>query len=134
MGYEELLDRALENIPKVASRDDRFKIPEAEVTIAGSQTVVKNLRAIASALNRSPEHLAKFLLRELAAAGSLKEAQLVVQGKFSRAVIQERIKRYVEEFVICKECKKPDTRLEKVDRIPVIRCEACGARNSVRGV
>lgn len=134
MEYEGLLDRALENIPKVVSGDSRFKIPEAEVATAGNQTVVKNLRTIASALNRRPEHLAKFLLRELAAAGSLREAQLVVQGKFSREIIQKRIKRYVEEFVICKECKKPDTRLEKMDRVQVIRCEACGARNSVRGV
>jgi translation initiation factor 2 subunit 2 len=132
--YEELLDRALESIPKVVSEESRFQIPQAEVTIAGSRTVVKNLRAMASALNREAGHLAKFLLRELAAAGALRESQLVLQGRFPRDTIQERVKRYADEFVICRECKKPDTRLERVERIPVIRCEACGARNPVRSV
>lgn len=133
MNYEELLDRALESIPKTTSSDTRFEIPQADVTVAGSQTVVKNIRSIASALNREVGHLAKFLIRELAAAGSLRENQLVLQGKFSRSSIQERVNKYVEEFVICKECGKPDTRLEKIDRILVLRCEACGARNPVRG-
>ena len=133
MDYEKLLDRALESIPKTATSDTRFQIPEVEITVAGSQTVVKNIRAIASALNRDVNHLAKFLLRELAAAGSLQENQLVVQGKFSHGVIQDRVNRYVQEYVICRECGKPDTRLEKIERIPVLRCEACGARNPVRG-
>lgn len=131
--YEELLERAFQSLPKTSKSDTRFQIPEAEVTVAGSQTVVKNLRSVASALNRDPTHLAKFLLRELAAAGALKENQLVVQGKFPPGVIQERINRYVQEYVLCKECGKPDTRLEKIDRILVLRCEACGARTPVRG-
>jgi translation initiation factor 2 subunit 2 len=36
--------------------------------------------------------------------------------------------------VLCRECGKPDTRLERVERVYVIRCEACGARASVRGL
>lgn len=131
--YEKLLDRAISSLPETVKSDARFQIPEADVTVAGSQTVVKNLRAVASSLNRDLSHLAKFLLRELAAAGTLKENQLIVQGKFSPTTIQERINRYVQEYVLCKECGKPDTRLEKIERIPVLRCEACGARTPVRG-
>lgn len=102
--------------------------------MAGNRTSVRNFRSIASALNREPEHLLKYLLRELGAAGNLEGAQAVFQGRFVKSVVDERIKRYVEEFVICRECKRPDTRLIKQERIYMLKCEACGARASVRSV
>jgi translation initiation factor 2 subunit 2 len=132
--YEELLDRVLDQVPKAVFESSRFQVPEADVTAAGAQTTIKNLKAIASTLNREPDHLVKYLVRELAVSGILKDTQLVMQGRFSKITIEEKIKRYVEEFVICKECKKPDTKLEKMGKIQVLRCEACGARSSVRSV
>ncbi|MEM2907807.1 MAG: translation initiation factor IF-2 subunit beta [Candidatus Hadarchaeales archaeon] len=132
--YERLLSRAIGQIPKTAFESSRFQIPEADVVVAGNRTSVRNFRSIASALNREPEHLLKYLLRELGAAGNLEGAQAVFQGRFVKSVVDERIKRYVEEFVICRECKRPDTRLIKQERIYMLKCEACGARASVRSV
>lgn len=132
--YEKLLDRALEQIPKAVFEKSRFQIPEADVVIVGNRTVLRNFRSIASAINREPEHLIKYLLRELGAAGNLEGNQAVFQGKFVKSVVDERIKRYVEEFVLCRECGKPDTRLVKRERIQMLKCEACGARASVRSI
>ena len=132
--YEELLDRALEQIPKAVFEKSRFQIPEADVVIVGNRTILRNFRSIASALNREPEHLIKYLLRELGAAGNLEGNQAVFQGKFVKSGVDDRIKRYVEEFVLCRECGKPDTRLIKRERIQMLKCEACGARASVRSV
>lgn len=132
--YERLLDRALEQVPKAVLESSRFQIPEAEVAIVGNRTILRNFRNLASALNREPEHLIKYLLRELGAAGNLEGNQAIFQGKFSRGVVNDRIKRYAEEFVICRECGKPDTRLERHGRVYMIQCEACGARASVRSV
>ncbi|HDI12690.1 MAG: translation initiation factor IF-2 subunit beta [Hadesarchaea archaeon] len=132
--YEELLDRALEQIPKTISESSRFQIPEAEVTTIGNRTIIKNLKNIATTLNREPSHLMKYLLRELGAAGDMHGAQAVFQGKFSKNTVDERIRRYAEEFVLCRECGKPDTKLERKERIYILRCEACGARTSVRGI
>jgi translation initiation factor 2 subunit 2 len=132
--YEELLDRALGQIPRVVFETSRFQVPEPDVTTAGNQTAIKNLRSIASSLNREPEHLVKYMLRELAVAGIFKETQLILQGKFPKNIIDGRIRRYMEEFVLCGECKKPDTKLEKVGKVHVLRCEACGAKSPVRSV
>jgi len=132
--YEKLLDRALELVPKAVFEGTRFEIPGADVIIVGNRTTLRNYRSIATALNREPEHLMKYLLRELGAAGNLEGIQAVFQGKFSKSVVDDRIKHYVEEFVLCKECGKPDTRLIKHERIYMLKCEACGARASVRGV
>lgn len=132
--YEKLLERAIEQIPKTVFESSRFQIPEADVTIVGNRTILRNFKNIATTLNREPDHLMKYLLRELGAAGDIQGAQAVFQGKFSAATVQDRIRRYAEEFVLCKECGKPDTRLERRERVYVLRCEACGARNPVRGV
>ncbi len=132
--YEELLDIVLEQVPRAVFESSRFQVPEADIAAAGNQTVIKNLRAITTALNREPEHLAKYLLRELAVAGIFREAQLILQGKFPKGAVEEKIKRYVDEFVICKECKKPDTKLERFEKTTILRCEACGAKTPVRSV
>ena len=132
--YEKLLDRALEQVPKAVFESSRFQIPEAEVSIIGNRTIIRNFRGIASTLNREPEHLLKYLLRELGAAGNLEGTQAVFQGKFSKTTVDNRVRRYAEEFVLCRECGKPDTRLERHERLYMLRCEACGARTSVRSV
>ncbi|MEM2878337.1 MAG: translation initiation factor IF-2 subunit beta [Candidatus Hadarchaeales archaeon] len=132
--YIKMLDDALEQIPKNVFESSRFQIPESEVTNVGNRTIVHNFKAIATALNRDPNHLIKYLLREMGAAGDLKGAQANFQGKFTKSVIDERIRKYAEEFVLCRECGKPDTRIDRVDRVYIIRCEACGARTSARGI
>ncbi len=132
--YEKLLNRALEQIPKAVFESSRFQIPEAEVSIIGNRTIIRNFQSIVSALNRDPEHLLKYLLRELGAAGNLEGTQAVFQGKFSNNVVADRIRHYVEEFVLCRECGKPDTQLERRERVYMLRCEACGARASMRSV
>ena len=132
--YEKLLDRALEQVPKAVFEETRFQIPEADVVIVGNRTTLRNFRGIAGALNREPEHLMKYLHRELGAAGNLEGNQAVFQGKFVKSVVDDRIKRYAEEFVFCRECGKPDTKLIKRERVQMLKCEACGARASVRSV
>lgn len=132
--YEELLDRALEQIPRAIFESARFQIPEAEVATVGNRTIIRNFKNIATVLNREPAHLIKYLLRELGAAGDVQGVQAIFQGKFSKSIVDERIRRYAEEFVLCRECGKPDTKLERRERIYILRCEACGARTSVRGI
>lgn len=130
-GYQELLDRALEQIPESVSREGRFKIPKARVDVSGNQTTVKNLKAIARELERDPDHLMKYLLREIGTAGNRAGARGVFQGRFGRGSVQEKIDRYVNEYVLCPVCGRPDTKLTKEGRITMLNCEACGARSSV---
>lgn len=132
--YEKQLNRALEQIPKAVFEKGRFQTPEAEVVIVGNRTILRNFKAIASALNRDQDHLVKYLLRELGVAGNIDGHQAVFQGKFAKSVVDERIKRYVNEFVLCRECGGPDTKLTRQERVYVLKCEACGARAAVRSV
>ena len=39
----------------------------------------------------------------------------------------ERIEDYVDKYVICHECNRPDTRIIREGRIFLLKCAACGA-------
>lgn len=132
--YKEMLDRAVKNLPKVRETTTRFEIPEVKGRIQGSRTMVINLQAIARALSRPREHLMKFLLRELATTGDFKEGTATFMGKFGAGMLNQKIEKYVKEFVTCGQCGKPDTVMSKEKGITFKRCEACGAQKSVRSL
>lgn len=132
MQYEKLLDQAYEKVKKVESSTGRFEIPRIEGHFEGKKTILTNFFPIASYLRRTPEHFQKFLLKELAASGQIEGDRLVLNIKVPSVKINNKVNDYAKEFVICKECGKPDTELKKEERLTFINCLACGAKHSVR--
>ncbi|MBI2043541.1 translation initiation factor IF-2 subunit beta [Candidatus Pacearchaeota archaeon] len=131
--YEKLLDEAYKKVKQVASSSERFEIPKVEGHFEGKKTIVSNFFHIAEHIRRNPEHFQKFILRELAASGQRESDRLVLNNKIPSEKINQKIEQYMKEFVICRECGKPDTELIREDRLTFIKCSACGARHSVRG-
>src|SRR4030043_592339 len=130
--YEQLLNEAYGKVKRVESNGDRFEIPKIEGHIEGKKTILTNFLQIASYIRRSPEHFQKFILKELATSGQREGDRLVLNNKIPSAKINAKIEEYVKEFVICRECGKPDTELIKENRLNFIRCLACGAKHPVR--
>lgn len=125
--YEKLIDSAYKKI-KPIEKSERFEIIKIQGHLEGSKTILINLQKIASHLRRDLNHLLKFLLKELATSGAIKKNQVVLQRKISSQRINEKIEKYVKEFVLCKECKKPDSELIKEKGITFLHCLACGAK------
>lgn len=134
MEYEKLLEEAYKKVKQTDSSGERFEIPKIEGHFEGKKTVLTNFYQMASQLRREPSHFQKFMLKELAASGQKEGDRLVLNKKVLRPKINQKIEEYVNEFVLCKECKKPDTELVKKDRVVFVRCLACGAKHPVRGV
>lgn len=132
MEYEKLLDEAYKKVKKIESTSDRFEIPKVQGHFEGKKTILTNFFQIVSYLRRSPEHLLKFLLKELAVSGQIEGERLVLNLNVPSAKINQKVEEYVKEFVLCRECKKPDTELKREDRLSFIHCLACGAKHSVR--
>lgn len=130
--YNKLLKRVVESTPKKEIVEDRFKLPKAEVFYEGNTTVIKNFDKISDAINRAPDLVLKFLLGGLGTAGEMDGARVVFQGKIPMRSIQDKIKEYIDTFVMCSECNRPDTHLVKQGRTMLIRCDACGAFRSVK--
>ncbi|MEM7813326.1 MAG: translation initiation factor IF-2 subunit beta [Candidatus Aenigmatarchaeota archaeon] len=130
--YLELLRRAKSAMPATKAVE-RWEMPRAAVQTSGKRTIIRNFVEVAKALRRDPQHIAKYLFKELAVPGSVGES-LELQGKFSSEQINSRLSGYAKEFVLCGECGKPDTQLLRQDRLWFLKCEACGARRPVRAV
>ncbi|MEM0473243.1 MAG: translation initiation factor IF-2 subunit beta [Candidatus Aenigmatarchaeota archaeon] len=132
--YEEILKEGLEKIPEEVKSDNRLEIPKPEVSIQGSQTIIANFVEIANVIRRKPDHLLKFLSKELAAPAHIEGNRALFQGKLYSGLIEKKLESYFREFLYCPICKKPDTQIIKQDRIYILKCEACGAKNPVRAI
>ncbi len=132
--YEELLKRALTQLPENIVKKDRFEIPKVILQKEGSRTIIKNFSTIAKSINRSEDHLFKYLVKSLGTAGIIESGRLTLQGKFNEDTIQKEIDDYVKNYVLCKECNAPDTTFSKEGRILFVKCMACGAKHPVRGL
>ena len=60
--YEELLDRARERIPEGISQRSRWTMPEPEILIEGSQTILRNFSDVVDAMDRDANHVYQYLL------------------------------------------------------------------------
>ena len=114
--YEKLLERAKKLLPEETRKFERLELP----------------RPICTAINRDQQHVLRFLSREMATASSISGARATFQGKFSEESLKRLLDRYIQEFVTCPVCSRPDTKMEKRDRVLLLICEACGAASPLR--
>jgi translation initiation factor 2 subunit 2 len=132
MDYKNLLKKAMKDMPESVFEKHRFEIPKVRGHLQGNRTVISNLVQIAGHLRRKPEHLLKYLLKELATPGALKNNMVIFGAKVSATKVNEKIQKFANEFVLCSECGKPDTVIEKDNAISYLKCTACGAKHVVR--
>jgi translation initiation factor 2 subunit 2 len=130
--YDELLKRACSQMPEVSMKHERLELPRLYITTVGMRTIIPNFKEVADVLNRNPQHIMKFLTREMATAATFHESRAVFQGKFKRDSFERLLQRYMEGFVICPVCKRPDTKIVKEKRLSFLLCNACGAKSSIK--
>ncbi|MGQ4872229.1 MAG: translation initiation factor IF-2 subunit beta, partial [Candidatus Thorarchaeota archaeon] len=84
--------------------------------------------------NRPGKEVLKFVAGQLATAGIFEGSAAIFNGKFSAEVVDEVLSRYIDSYVICPVCTRPDTTIVKEGNAYYLHCSACGARTSIRPV
>jgi len=133
--YEKLLEEAYGKVKRVEDTEEtRFKVPKVEGYFEGKKTILTNFFQIADHIRRGPEHFQKFILKELATSGQKDGDRFILNNRVPSKKINQKVEEYLKEFVLCRECGKPDTELikEPQSRMTFIHCLACGAKHSVR--
>lgn len=131
--YEKLLKNARESLPDKTLSDERFEPPVAEVQLQGSKSLIRNFDTICQKLRRDPKVVSKYLSSGLAVPTSIEGNKLVLHGKIYDRLISERLNNFIKHYVICPECKRPDTKIIDGERgYKILSCEACGARSPVK--
>lgn len=130
--YEQLLNDAYKKIKVVTLSGGRFEIPNVQGQVSGKNTIITNISAIASYLRRPIEHIAKYLMKELATPGELEKDRLIIKTRLNSQKVNEKVEEYTKEFVLCPECKKPDTEIVSEKGIKFKHCLACGAKTPIK--
>ncbi|AEA38883.1 translation initiation factor eiF2 beta-subunit (nucleomorph) [Cryptomonas paramecium] len=94
------------------------------------KTIFLNFKEICLKLNRHPNHVLNYLLKELGTLGSFqKEGYLLLRGSFNSKGIQLILHSYVQEYVLCGSCGSSSTQLKKNknNRLLCFKCEFCKA-------
>jgi translation initiation factor 2 subunit 2 len=134
--YEAMLDAAYSEIPFDVSGHARFEIPELQHDVIGRRgpTILYNFKEICDTINRKPSIVLKFLAKELGTPGTRAGSRVSFKGRFDRGTFVRLLDRFVREYVICPECKLPDTRIVKEKRLRFLKCDACGAKSPAKAI
>ncbi|WFD22028.1 eukaryotic translation initiation factor 5 [Malassezia equina] len=107
----------------------RYRMPLLEIKIEGRgngiKTVVPNMSDIA--------HPTKYFGSELGAQTVIDEKsdRYIVNGAHDAARLRELLDGFIDKFVLCGECKNPETDLKIRDGDILRDCKACGKRTYV---
>ncbi|VVC03728.1 Translation initiation factor 2 subunit beta [Candidatus Bilamarchaeum dharawalense] len=131
--YEQLLDSMYTKLPKTTASGERFEMPKFEFFTEGNKTILKNFKAVIEKIRRDPAFLSKYLSKELAVPVEVQGDRLILQRKLTGDIVNRKLEEFVNKFVMCKECNRPDTHIEDLGhRVRNLICEACGARKAIR--
>ncbi len=129
--YEEMLNRLYSTVKVRVVKGERFEPPTVRSFIVGSRTVIANFKEICEKLNRPPEEMARFFLREMATGGGVEDQRLILVGRFEERQLNSALQFYIRRYVFCPVCKSPDTELVREKKLLYLKCLACGAISPV---
>jgi len=133
MEYEQLLDEAYESVVSNEACE-RFEIIGVRGHHAGTKTIILNFGKVAACIRRQPVHIIKFLNKELASSAELSGDKLTFSRRLSSRDVNEKIGKYVNRFVTCPQCRKPDTELNDEGNKLFLRCLACGNKQEIHKI
>ena len=130
--YETLLNRARDNIPEDISARERWRLPEPQIMIEGSNTILRNFTEVVGMMDRDDNHVYQYILNELGTSGSRDRPRARFKGRIPPKRLKKAIVVYVNTYIKCSQCGAPDTHFIKEDRTTMLKCQACGATRPVK--
>jgi len=117
----------------------RYKMHPIQSKIEGKgngiKTVVPNILEVAHDLARPPIYITKFFGFELGAqakvVGDGPTQRHIVNGAHDKDKLQDLLDVFINKFVLCGECRNPETTLVIKGQHVLRECKACGKRTEI---
>ncbi|EED95546.1 predicted protein [Thalassiosira pseudonana CCMP1335] len=128
------------NISGTTPVDDpeyRYKMPTVYGKIEGKgngiKTVIPNISDVGLSLHRDAGEVNKFFGCELGAQTTYNTEtdRAVVNGAHTDQVLQQMVHKYIELFVLCPNCRLPETEYKIKSGMIYHKCAACGNKDAV---
>lgn len=111
----------------------RYKMPYLTIKVEGKgngiKTVLTNISDIAKSLSRSSTYITKYFEYELGTQSHFdkKDDRYIINGEHRLDTLQNLIHTFIQKFVLCSNCKNPET-FFIVKKLKIIKqCKSCGA-------
>ena len=99
----------------------------------GIKTVIPNITDVGLSLHRDPSEVNKFFGCELGSQTTYNEEtdRAVVNGAHTDGDLQKLMHKYIELFVLCPNCRLPETEYKIKSGCIYHKCAACGNKDMV---
>lgn len=125
--YERMLERARSEVPEDIREEKKFEPPKVEIRREAGNTIILNWNKLVKAVNDQEKVFLRFLAHELGTHGETERGKTTFKGSHSARKINRLIEEFVDVYIICSECGRPDTKLQKEKGRLLKKCQACGA-------
>lgn len=137
--YEFLLNRITEHLKTISGNETEssgsFKLIEPICTRTKTKSTWANFDSQAVAINRNHQHILDYFLSELGCSGNLGSAnEMTLVGGYQAKHFLRLIRKYIEDYVRCRDCKGLNTELQKQERLTVLKCNKCRASRTVQAI
>ena len=142
--YYRLLRRLYDKLVKEV---ELSSIPIRRNTVTGPRVVrdgskksaFTNYREVCKSINRErdEDHVIAFINSELLTVSTIDASNsLILKGIFTSAKIESILRKYIEQFVICPQCRNLNTILERnsITRLSTICCQTCKASRTITSI
>jgi len=113
----------------------RYKMERLQSKIEGKgngiKTVIVNLSNVADQLARPPSYVIKYFGFELGAQTNIdpKDDRWIINGAHDASKLQDYLDGFINKYVLCGNCKNPETVVSVKDGDIILDCKACGQRS-----
>lgn len=119
---------------KIDNSDDtnyRYKMAKLSISREKEFFVLENIVQIGRDLNRDHKAIIKFLQKKLATSIIFKDNKGKTTKKITYNDVQPLIYDFIEENVLCKTCRNPETILTTEKKKTIMSCKACSYRGEL---
>ena len=110
-------------------------MPKLQVKVEGRgngiKTLLTNVTEVGASLAREPSEITKFFGCILGSQTTFAGDRHIVNGSHNANDLQKHLCKYIEAFVLCKQCKLPETHYKIKGGIISQKCQACGNKDQV---
>eukprot|EP01083_Nonionella_stella_P029937 82233_1 len=101
---------------------------------SGIKTGIQNIKQIGTNLNINPHYIMKYFGYTLGASAKFDEKQQIgfILGRYTAYDLQNSLKTFVNQFVLCQNCNTPTTQLY-VSQTLFQQCNKCSSNTEISG-
>jgi translation initiation factor 2 subunit 2 len=139
--YLNLLDRLFKILNKNSTGlviKDKIIIQTPKIAREGTKkTIFLNFEETCMKLHRESDHVVAYISTELGTTVSIQDGgRLVLRGRFNQKGIENILRNYINEYVLCGSCKSGNTYFKKseVNKLFFLKCEVCKASRFINPI